>query len=184
MYALNFVIYSAGVPMAKTAILVGIISMIMMQTVSSYSASKINYSQDHVANAAEERIKQNLIDGHLKVKGKATDLADLDGWTAGQSDPYMEVTATAEDGYTQTLTTPTRGGNNNPTWNDNLIFNHRKWEKFTIKIMDSDGAGRDPDQLCPTKEINLESKHSDTVSFNCNPGTATIEYVVAVHSFP
>ena len=165
--------------MAKTTILVVIISTIMMQSVNG--ASKINYSQDHVENAVEEPIEQNLINGHLKVKGRATNLKDLDGWTAGQSDPYMEVVATDETGETEKLSTPVRGGNNNPTWNDNLIFKHRTWKKFTVNIMDYDGAGRKPDPLCPTKEIDLESGHSDTVSFDCNPGTATVEYTVTVH---
>ena len=52
-YQLNVVIYSTGVPMAKTAVLVGIISMLMMQSVSG--APKINYNQDHVENATEKR---------------------------------------------------------------------------------------------------------------------------------
>ena len=47
---------------------------------------------------------------------------------------------------------------------------------MTIKIMDYDGSGRKPDPLCPTKEFGLEhGEHS--VSYNCNPGKATIEYV-------
>ena len=63
--------------MAKTAVLVGIISMIMMQSVSG--ASKINYNQDHVENATEKRAEQALKSAKLKVKGHAQDLKDLDG---------------------------------------------------------------------------------------------------------
>ena len=88
---LNYVIYSTGVPsdMAKTAVLVSIIIMIMMQSVSG--APKINYNQDHVENATEKHTEQALTRGQFKVKGHAGYLADLqvDDWTAGQSDPYM-----------------------------------------------------------------------------------------------
>ena len=65
--------------------------MIMMQSVSG--APKINYNQDHVENVTEKHTEQASVRGFLKVKGFASNLADLDGWTAGQSDPYMEVVA-------------------------------------------------------------------------------------------
>ena len=42
--------------MAKTAVLVGIISMIIMQSVSG--APEINNNQDHVENATEKLIEQ------------------------------------------------------------------------------------------------------------------------------
>ena len=155
--------------MAKIAILVGIISMIMMQSVRG--VSKIN-NQDDVENAAEQCVKATK----LKVKGYGRDLDDLDGWTAGQSDPYMEVVATDESGGTQTLQTPHKGGTNQPTWSDYLIFNEKKWKKITVKVMDYDGSGRDPDPLCPTKEITLKSG-SNSVTYDCNPGKATVEYV-------
>ena len=43
-----------------------------------------------------------LINAKFKVKGRASNLADLDGWTTGNSDPYMEVAATDVNGYTET----------------------------------------------------------------------------------
>ena len=52
--------------MAKIAVLVGIISMIMMQSVSG--APKINYNQDHVENVTEKRTElAYTTTGKLKV---------------------------------------------------------------------------------------------------------------------
>ena len=80
-------------------------------------------------------------------------LPDRDGWTAGQSDPYIEVVATDVDGDTETKTTPVRGGTNNPSWDDYLVFSDKTWEELKVEIMDYDGAGREPDRLCPTTRI-------------------------------
>ena len=175
-YPLNVVIYSTGVPMAKIAVLVGIISMIMMQSVSG--APKINYNQDHVEYATEKRTEQALRRAKLKVKGNGSYLADLDGWTAGQSDPYMEVTATDVDGYTETKSTPVIGGTNNPYWNDYLVFSKRTWEEVKVRILDYDGANRKPDPLCPTAIINSYSlEHKRVRIIYCyHDGRATVEY--------
>ena len=162
--------------MAKTAVLVGIISMIMMQSVRLGGASKINYNHDHVENVPKGGTERGFLTSKLKIKGSANNLADLDGWTAGNSDPYMEVAVTDIYGYTERKTTPHRGGTNNPTWPDLIFRSARSWEKITVKIMDYDGAGRKPDPLCPTKEISLKSGRGGSVTYNCNPGTATIEY--------
>jgi hypothetical protein len=167
--------------MAKTAILVGIISLIMIQSVSG--ASEIQHNQlDDVENADAQECIGSTIYGRLEIKGSATNLDDLDGWTAGQSDPYMEVTATDEKGGTQTMKTPTEGGTNNPTWGDYLVFDNTvSWKKITIRIMDDDGAGRQADPLCPTQEIELKPGEQ-TISFDCNPGKTTIEYKLSSRS--
>ena len=131
--------------MAKTAIMVGIISIIMIQSVSG--APMINYNRDRV---------RGTVRGKLEVKGSATNLEDRDSWTAGQSDPYMEVVAKAEGGNIQTSTTPVRGGTNNPTWDDYLVFNSGPWISMEICIMDYDGDGREPDPLCgPNTSISI-----------------------------
>ena len=161
--------------MAKTAVLVGIISMIMMQNVSG--APKINHNQDHVENATEKHAEQALTTGKLKVKGYATSLPDYDDWTAGNSDPYMEVTATAVDGYTEKKSTPVRGGTNNPTWDDYLVFPDKTWEEVKVDIFDWDGAGRDPDRLCPLIRITRYSlENKSYVISDCYSGRAVIEY--------
>ena len=149
----------------------------MMQSVSG--APKISYNQDHVENATEKRIEQGAITARLAVKGFAIHLADLGEWTANQSDPYMEVVAEDEYGYSETKTTPVIGGTNTPHWDYLVFFEHCTWKKITVKIMDYDGAGREPDQLCPTKEIILASGKS-SATFDCNPGTATISKVLDV----
>ena len=56
--------------MAKIVILVGIISILMMQSASG--ALEINHYPDYVEN----------------VKGRAAGLENRDSWWAGQSDPY------------------------------------------------------------------------------------------------
>ena len=177
-YPLNVVIYSTGVPMAKTAVLVGIISMIMMQSVSGASTWKINYNHDHVEYATEKRTEQALIRAKLKVKGSGSNLDDLDDWTAGNSDPYMEVVATDVDGYTETKSTPVIGGTDNPYWNDYLVFSKRTWKEMRVKILDYDGAGRKPDPLCPTAIINsysLENK-SERIIYCYHEEIAVVEY--------
>ena len=172
-YALNFVMYSTGVHMAKTAILVaGIISMIMMQSVSG--ASKINYNQDHVENVAEAHIEQEkYINAKLYVRGKGYNLADKDPGTAGQSDPYMIVTATDKYNYKRQLRTPTKVDNNNPIWDEYLKFPQKTWKKITVEIWDNDSWNRD-DRLCPITEIGVESGGSLTI--NCEHGTVIIEW--------
>ena len=165
--------------MAKTAILVGIISMIMMQGVIGASEIQCNQLQDDTENAVAEECVGSNIYSQLEIKGSATNLDDLDTWPAGQSDPYMEVTATDEKGGTRTLKTLTQGGTNNPIWNDDhLVFkNTVSWKKITVRILDDDGVSSDPDPLCPTQEIDLKTG-KQTESFDCNPGEATIEYTL------
>ena len=163
--------------MVKTAVLVGIISMIMMQSVSG--APKINYNQDHVEDVTEKRTEQASTTGKLKVKGHAMNLPDLDGWMAGNSDPYMEVIATDVTGYTETKTTPVRGGTNNPSWDDYLVFSERTWKEMTVKILDYDGSGREPDPLCPTTKINsysLENKSLVTIYCYSENAIAIVQY--------
>ena len=178
--------HAAAVPsMAKAAVLVVVItSLIMTQSVIVKGSSNVNYNQDrhdHVENAAQAHdrtFEQGLIIAKLKVKGYAINLADKDGWTAGRSDPYMEVVATDVTGKTEKHTTPVRGGTSHPEWNDYLVFAKRIWEKITVRIMDYDGANRDPDQLCPTQTIYFGS--TSYAEFDCNPGKASIQYAFQV----
>ena len=179
-YALNFVIYYTGVHMAKTAILVaGIISMIMMQSVSG--ASKINYNQDHVKNVSEARIEQEkLINAKLWVWGRGNNLADRDPGTAGLSDPYMIVTAIDKYNYKQQKRTSTKTDNINPTWtrDEHLEFRQKTWKTITVEIWDHDSWNID-DRLCPKTDIGLESGHSKTI--NCERGTVTIEWTFKLY---
>ena len=164
----TIVIAQVLIPMAKTAVLVGIISMIMMQ--SDSGVSKISYNQDHVEDAMEGPGEQTL-KAYFRVGGYASNLADHDWGAAGQSDPYMEVVAEAVDGYTEKKETSVKGGTNNPTWYNELKFSERIWSKITVKILDDDGLGS-PDQLCPTKEISVI-----TGTLICKiPGEATVTY--------
>jgi hypothetical protein len=82
-------------------------------------------------------------------------LADRDGWTAGNSDPYMEVIATDVNGYTETKRTPNLDAPD-AVWNDYLEFSQRTWEELKINIMDYDGANREPDRLCQVERINAK----------------------------
>jgi hypothetical protein len=153
--------------MAKTAILVGIISMIMMQSVSG--APRVSYNQDRV----EDATGQQTLKAYLRVGGYASNLADKDWGLAGQSDPYMEVIAEDVDGHIERQETSVKGGTNNPKWYNELKFSERIWSKITVKIWDDDGH-RSPDQLCPTQEISVIT--GSYAIFNCNPGQATVTY--------
>ena len=73
--------------------MVGITGVLTMQSVSG--APNINYNQNHVEIAATQPLKSTK----LYIKGHATSLPDYDDWTAGNSDPYMEVIATDVNGY-------------------------------------------------------------------------------------
>ena len=86
----------------------------------------------------------------------------------------MKVTTEDINGYTEIKKTPHRGGTNYPRWNDNLVFSKRTWKKITVRIYDYDGAGREPDSLCETREFDLESFNVPE-SYNCHPsGTAYV----------
>ena len=158
--------------MATTAVLVGIISIMMMQSISG--ASKINYNHE---TAVEELA---IVRAKLKIRGRATGLADKDWGAAGQSDPYMDIMAEDKNGYTERKSTHHRGGTNTPRWDEYVVFPERTWKKITIDIMDYDGGwGRKDDRLCPTKVIYLASAEN-SVTFACNPGSATVEIVLEV----
>ena len=154
--------------MAKTAVLVGIISLIMMQSVSG--APKIN-DEVEIENSC-------LVRSKLKIRGRASGLADKDWGAAGQSDPYMEVVAEDENGHTEKLKTSHKGGTDTPRWDDYIVFPERTWKKITVDIMDYDGGwGRKDDRLCPTKVIELVTA-ANSETFGCDPGSATVEIVL------
>ena len=104
-------------------------------------------------------------------------MQDLDGWTAGNSDPYMEVIATDVNGYTETKTTPVIGGTNNAYWDDYLEFSQRTWEELKVNIMNYDGSNREPDRLCPVERIpvNILTLAVNSRSFYCYSGIGLVE---------
>lgn len=159
--------------MAKTAILVGIIGVLTMQSVGGAPNIKLNYNQDHVEKAATQQLRSTK----LYIKGQGTSLPDRDGWTAGNSDPYMEVIATDVNGYTETKTTPVIGGTSNAYWNDYLEFSQRTWEELQVNIMDYDGSNRKPDRLCPLERIpvNVLIYAVNSRSFYCYSGMGSVE---------
>jgi Ca2+-dependent lipid-binding protein len=164
--------------MAKTAVLVGIISIMMMQSASG--APMINSNLDQVENATEKVTKQVSVAGFLKVKGKATNLEDRDGWTAGQSDPYMKIVAEDVRGRMHTKKTPVRHNTNNAFWYDYVEFLYNTWTKVTVSLWDYDGHDREPDPLCPAKELNLEGSNflDREVIVYCYPGIEVIQYEI------
>ena len=157
--------------MAKIVILVGIISILMMQSASG--ALKINHYPDYVENVKE----QQVIQSKLYVKGRAAGLENRDSWWAGQSDPYMEVTATDESGVTEKKKTNVVGGNRWPVWDNYLEFSNRKWKKITIDIWDDDGPGRQDDRLCGPSDIDLQPlgrSGENKKLVDCKHGIATV----------
>ena len=104
-------------------------------------------------------------------------MPDYDGWTAGNSDPYMEVIATDINGNIETKTTPVIGGTNDAFWNDYLEFSLRTWEELQVNIMDYDGANRKPDRLCLLERIpvNVLIDTVNSRSFPCYSGVGVVE---------
>ena len=104
-------------------------------------------------------------------------MQDLDGWTAGNSDPYMEVIATDVNGYTEMKTTPVIGNSNFVYWNDYLEFSQRTWEELKVNIMNYDGSNREPDRLCPVERIpvNVLTLAVNSRSFYCYSGIGLVE---------
>ena len=152
-----------------------------MQSVSG--APNINYNnQDHVESAATVP----LISTKLYIKGQGTQLPDLDGWTAGNSDPYMEVITKDVNGYTETRTTPVIGGTNDAYWDDYTWNFHAQctWEVLKVNTMDYDGANRKPDRLCPVKRIpvNVLIYAVNGRSFHCYD--SGLGYVEIRYSLP
>jgi len=96
----------------------------------------------------ERTAKTRTIRGILKVFVRyARNLEDTDG-AFNDPDPYVQITAEDVTNTVVRRNSGTKGGTENPTWNEEVDMGGRDWKPtFTIQIRDSDGVtsfGDDP----------------------------------------
>ena len=106
-------------------------------------------------------------------------LPDRDGWLAGESDPYLEITAYNAFGGSWTRTTSTDQGDESPEWYETIDFGVNVWRKFTVTVWDAD-VGAD-DRLSVTRTWYLPA--SSSASFNGVRHNAYSGYVVFDYSY-
>ena len=76
---------------------------------------------------------------YLKVYARyGRNLPDKDGWFAGDSDPYMRVTAYDQNGKSVTRNTRYIRNDEDPKWYEWLYFGTRAWRKITVVVYDKD----------------------------------------------
>ena len=102
-------------------------------------------------------------------------LPDRDGWLAGDSDPYVQVTAYSRTGRTSTLRTSHRQGDESPEWNQWLDFGTSSWSRFSVRVYDRD-VGSD-DSLSSTRTYYFGSHTSRTYNtMHCDTGYIVFDY--------
>ena len=82
------------------------------------------------------------------------DLQDRDILLAGDSDPYLKVTAYDLDGNSDTERTDHDYGDESPEWNEDLPFGTNTWTEFQVTIWDYDVTNSD-DRLSDTVSYTL-----------------------------
>ena len=83
-------------------------------------------------------------------------------WGAGESDPYVRVTAYKCDGERKKETS-TKSNDEDPDWNETLNFGRDSWKKFVVSVWDKDVAF--DDRLSNDKQMNLPTTGSRSGSF-------------------
>ena len=112
---------------------------------------------------------------YLKVYARyGRNLPDKDGWFAGDSDPYMKVTAYDQYGNTVTRTTSHKQGNENPNWYQWLYFGTRAWKKIGVVVYDKD-IGSD-DALSSVSTYYLSKGYFSYKTKYCYSGYVKFDY--------
>lgn len=114
--------------------------------------------------------------GRLRIYARyGSGLPDRDGWLAGDSDPYVKVTAYRQSGGSSTLRTGHDQGDESPEWYQWLDFGVDSWIRFAVKVYDRD-PGSD-DSLSSTTTYYLNGHVSRTnVRKNCDSGYIIFDY--------
>ena len=117
-----------------------------------------------------------LVRGTLRIYARyGSGLPDRDGWFAGNSDPYVKVTAYRRSGSPITHTTSHDQGDESPEWYEWLYFGNDYWTHFTVKVYDRD-VGSD-DSLSGTTTYYLNDHITRTnVRNNCDSGYIIFDY--------
>ena len=118
----------------------------------------------------------DTISGRLHIYARyGSGLPNMDGWLAGNSDPYVRVIAYDHDGNSKSLRTTDDHGDESPEWNQWLDFGVDTWKRFTVQVFDED-IGRD-DSLSSTTTYSLYSYVTCTsVRKNCDSGYIYFDY--------
>ena len=96
-----------------------------------------NCRSGYIGTNCEHRI------GRLRVYARyARNLPNEDGWW-NNSDPYMEFIAVDQNGNLVRLRTASRGGTQNPNWNQALNFGTGSWRYLKVRVYDQDSGSDD-----------------------------------------
>ena len=116
------------------------------------------------------------VTGTLKIYVRnGVGLPDRDGLHAGNSDPYVKVTAYRQSGDPVTLNTDHDQGDESPEWYEWLNFGNDYWTHFTVNVYDRDVGG--DDSLSGMSTYNLNGYITGTyVTMNCDSGYITFDY--------
>ena len=124
---------------------------------SSYSGSRCQYRR-----------------GNLRFFARTgVNLQDKDGKST--SDPYVEVVAFDRSGGSKRLTTQVDANDISPEWNRWLNFGTRDWNRFTVRVLDSDNNA--DDALSSRRTYYFSSFTSrKSVRLNAFRGYITFDY--------
>ena len=112
---------------------------------------------------------------YLKVYARyGRNLPDRDGWFAGDSDPYMKVTAYDQYGNAVTRRTSHIQGNENPNWYQWLYFGTRAWSRINVIVYDRD-VGSD-DALSSVSTYYLSKGYYSYKTKYCYSGYVKFDY--------
>ena len=81
--------------------------------------------------------------GILRIYARSASVQDRDGWLAGDSDPYVRVTAYTYCGRSSQLSTRHIQGDNSPHWYQWLDFGNNNWYSYYVQVFDSDNGNDD-----------------------------------------
>ena len=103
------------------------------------------------------------VPGILKVYVKyGRRLPDRDGWFAGDSDPYVKITAFDDSRRSSTQNTRHIQGDENPNWYQWMDFGGRiSWQYFEMSVWDSD-VGSD-DRLTSTQAFSISPGYHSNI---------------------
>ena len=102
-------------------------------------------------------------------------LPDTDSWFAGDSDPYVRVTAYDSDGNSVSRETDYKQGDESPSWYEWLDFGTDTWTRFSVKVYDDDWGSDDSLSSWVTYNLNSHTSRSN-VRMNCNSGYIVFDY--------
>ena len=102
--------------------------------------------------------------GRLTIYARYGDnLPDRDSWPAGDSDPYLRITAYDHSRNSRQYTTNTDRGDESPEWYQRIDFGVDTWRRFTVSVWDSDLNS--DDRLSDTETWYLPSWTSRSASY-------------------